>query len=114
MKRLFLVFLVMGCSSSTRNHEQIDGDHGAGSGFNDCSWRDPGFGTSTCFQDDQHPGSTWCTCATEAAVCTYRNFENGCSCTCTRIGNGMWWSCMPDEPFSNPCPIAPPDAGVVD
>jgi hypothetical protein len=106
MKQLVVALVVAGCSSSSPDRGPTD--------YNDCSWRDPQLGPSTCFEDDQHPGESWCTCATEAATCTYYNFENGCSCACARIGAGLWWSCIPDEEFSNPCPIPPPDAGVVD
>ena len=76
-------------------------------GSNDCSWRDPQFGPSTCTENPDGNGF-WCTCATEAATCDFESFENGCSCQCVTVGSGLFWQCEPDEEFSSPCPILPP------
>ena len=109
MRFMLLAMVVIGCASPTQPPDA------ASRGFNNCSWRDPQLGVSQCSTDDQHPGQSWCTCATAQATCNYENFENGCDCSCVNFGGSLWWSCTPDEPFSSPCPIAPPiDAGVFD
>src|SRR5450432_2462862 len=106
--RSLLFTLLVACNSSTSHPDATRRD------FNNCSWRDPQFGSSTCVTDVEHSGQRWCTCE-PGATCTYENFENGCDCHCAAIGSGWWWSCTPDEPFSSPCPITPPiDAGVLD
>jgi hypothetical protein len=104
---MLLAIVVIGCASPTPQPDAASPD------FNNCSWRDPQFGVSQCSTDDQHSGESWCTCAIAQATCTYESCENGCDCSCVTIGGSFWWSCIPDEQFSSPCPIAPPiDAGV--
>jgi len=85
MRWLLLGALAIGCTASKAAPD-------GAMGFNTCSWRDPQFGPSQCF-NNADGGGFWCTC---------------CSCTCVQAGSGLWWQCEPDEPFTPPCPILPP------
>jgi len=103
--RLVLCLLVIGCHSAS-THQTPDAPPDA-LYSNDCSWRDMTFGASTCTEDPSGNGF-YCTCDTAGATCTYENWENGCSCSCMMTSKGLYWSCIPDEPFSPPCPSFPP------
>ncbi len=108
MRLSLAIALAVGCSSSTSPHGDAAATGSDGSRyFNNCSWRDPLFGASTCIEAPD--GSRFsCTCDALGSGCTYENWENGCDCQCQMFGSGLYWHCTPDEPFSSPCPVDPP------
>lgn len=115
MRFVLLATLVTACNTSGGGPLDASGhDAPPSRDFNNCSWRDPKLGESQCRQNDD--GTFSCTCDADGSTCTYENFENGCDCGCAAIEDGtLWWGCIPDEPFSSPCPVSPPaDAGVQD
>ena len=110
MRWLLIAVVLVGCNNERGTAVHGDAPRDAFY-FNNCPWRGSGFGSSTCAMANS-TGAQWCTCMSLGSSCTYENWENGCSCGCAATGSGLlYWQCTPDEPFSSPCPVAPPDAG---